>query len=95
MKTVRATKWRYGWFIVSLLALLSTALFGFTAWGENDPAPVPEIPWEVEVYREYWTSGRICAESYGLPFGRCQSAAGKPRLSGLPGRAWTLRRLSL
>ena len=53
MKAMLATKWRCGWFILSLLALLSTALFGFTAWGENDPVPEPEIPWEVEVYREY------------------------------------------
>ena len=53
MQTVLATKWRYGWFILSLLALLGISLFGFTAWGENDPDPVPEIPWEVEVYREY------------------------------------------
>ncbi len=53
MKTMLATRWRYGWLIVSLLALFGTSLFVFTAWGENDPAPEPEIPWEVEVYREY------------------------------------------
>lgn len=48
----KGTKHGFG-FTISLLALLSTSLFVFTAWGEDDPAPEPEIPWEVEVYREY------------------------------------------